>query len=49
VAGTRADVALVYTLDGTDDLCGAPQAASVVGIAFQNPNASIGFISPRRR
>lgn len=33
----------IYTLDGTDDLCGAPQAASVVGIAFQNPNASIGF------
>lgn len=32
-----------YTLDGTDDLCGAPQKASVTGIAHLNPDGSIGF------
>lgn len=32
-----------YQLDGTDDQCGAPQAASVRGMAFQNPNGLIGF------
>jgi hypothetical protein len=32
-----------YTLDGTDDLCGATQKASVTGIAYQNPDGSIGF------
>ena len=32
-----------YLLDGTDDQCGAAQAASVRGMAFQNPNGSIGF------
>ena len=32
-----------YTLDGTDDLCAAPQKASVTGLAFPNPDGSIGF------
>jgi hypothetical protein len=32
-----------YTLDGTDDLCGAAQKASVSGVAYQNPDGSIGF------
>jgi hypothetical protein len=33
----------LYTLDGTDDRCGEAQAASVVGIAFLNPNLQVGF------
>lgn len=32
-----------YALHGTDDQCGAGQAAGVVGLAFLNPNGSIGF------
>ena len=32
-----------YQLDGTDDQCGAAVKASAVGLAFQNPNGSIGF------
>jgi hypothetical protein len=32
-----------YQLDGTDDQCGAGQAASARGMAFQNLNGSIGF------
>jgi len=32
-----------YQLDGIDDQCGAAQAASVRGLAFLNPNGSIGF------
>src|SRR5262245_34860901 len=32
-----------YTLDGTDDLCGATQKASVRGLAFLNPDGTIGF------
>lgn len=32
-----------YTLDGTDDLCGASQRATVTGIAQQNPDGTIGF------
>jgi hypothetical protein len=32
-----------YTADGTDDQCGAPQKASVRGMAFQNPDGTIGF------
>ena len=32
-----------YHLDGTDDQCGAAQRASVVGMAFPNPDGSIGF------
>jgi len=33
----------VYTLDGTDDQCGAAQKAPVVGVAAPNPDGSIGF------
>jgi hypothetical protein len=33
----------VFTLDGYDDQCGAARGASVVGIAFQNPNFTIGL------
>jgi hypothetical protein len=32
-----------YTLDGTDDQCTAQQKASVRGMAFLNPNGTIGF------
>ena len=32
-----------YQLDGTDNQCGNPQAASVRGLAFFNPNGTIGF------
>ena len=32
-----------YQLDGTDDQCGAAQAASVRGLAFFNPTGLIGF------
>jgi hypothetical protein len=33
----------VYTLDGTDDRCGAAEAASAAGIAFLSPNGTVGF------
>ena len=33
----------IYTLDGTDDRCGATQPGSVVGIAFVNLDGSVGF------
>lgn len=33
----------VYTLDGTDDQCGAATQAAVVGTAFPNPNGTIGL------
>ena len=32
-----------YHVDGTDDLCGGSRKASVVGLAFPNPDGSIGF------
>lgn len=32
-----------YHIDGTDDGCGAARKASVVGLAFPNPDGSIGF------
>jgi hypothetical protein len=32
-----------YTLDGTDDLCGAAQKASVTGLAYLNPDGSVGL------
>ena len=32
-----------YHIDGTDDLCGAARKASVVGLAFPNPDGRIGF------
>jgi hypothetical protein len=33
----------VYTLDGFDNQCGAPQRALVVGTATLNPDGSVGF------
>lgn len=33
----------VYTLDGFDDQCGAPQRAPVVGTAAPNPDGTIGL------
>jgi hypothetical protein len=33
----------IYRLEGTDDRCGAAQAASVIGTAFPNPDGSIGI------
>lgn len=33
----------VYTLDGSDDQCGAAQRAPLVGLAAPNPDGSIGF------
>jgi hypothetical protein len=36
-------VGSVYTLEGTDDQCGATQRASVTGTAFQNPDGTIGL------
>lgn len=32
-----------YHLDGVDDQCGAPRRASLVGLAFPNPDGTIGF------
>lgn len=32
-----------YTLDGTDNQCGAPQLASAVGTAFVNPDGTVGL------
>jgi len=33
----------IYTLDGFDDQCGAPQRAPLVGLATPNPDGSIGL------
>lgn len=33
----------LFTLDGVDDLCGAAERASTVGIAFPNPDGTIGM------
>ena len=33
----------IFLIDGTDDQCGGAQLASVVGLAFQNPDTTIGF------
>jgi len=33
----------VFTIDGTDDLCGANPRASVTGLAFQNANGTVSF------
>lgn len=33
----------IYRLEGTDDRCGAAQAASAIGTAFLNPDGSIGI------
>lgn len=32
-----------YLLDGTDDQCGGPHKAGVTGIAFPNPDGTLGF------
>jgi hypothetical protein len=32
-----------YQLDGRDDLCGEPQGATLVGLAIQNPDGTIGL------
>ncbi len=32
-----------YTLDGTDDMCGASPSAAATGMAFVNPAGNIGF------
>lgn len=33
----------IYTVDGFDDQCGAPQRAPLVGLATANPDGTIGF------
>jgi hypothetical protein len=33
----------VFTVDGSDDQCGAPQRAPLVGVATPNPDGTIGF------
>lgn len=33
----------IYTIDGYDDQCGAPQRAPLVGLATPNPDGSVGF------
>ena len=33
----------VYTADGYDDQCGAPQRAPLVGLGTPNPDGTIGF------
>lgn len=33
----------IYRLDGTDDQCGAATKASVAGVAYINPDTTIGF------
>jgi hypothetical protein len=43
VAVTVVQQGAQYQLDGTDDQCGAGQRASVTGLAFLNPDGSIGF------
>lgn len=40
---TVVQVGAVYQLDGTDDQCGATRKASVTGLAFPNPDGSIGM------
>lgn len=40
---TVTQVAGRYTVDGIDDQCGAPEQASVSGLAFVNPSGSVGF------
>jgi hypothetical protein len=33
----------IYRLEGSDNQCGAPRAASVIGTAFPNPDGTIGL------
>jgi len=43
VTVTVTQAGAVYTVDGFDDQCGAPQRAPLVGLATPNPDGSIGF------
>jgi len=43
VAVAVTQVGGTYRIEGTDDQCGAATQASVIGMAFPNPNGSIGF------
>lgn len=43
VTVTVTQVGGTYRLEGTDDQCGASTQASVIGMAFPNPNGTIGF------
>lgn len=43
VSVTVTQVGGVYRVEGTDDRCGASQAASVIGTAFMNADGSIGM------
>lgn len=43
VSLTVTQVGGVYRLEGTDDRCGLPVQASVIGTAFLNPDGSIGM------
>lgn len=40
---TITQVGGTFRLEGTDDLCGAPKAASALGTAAMNPDGSVGF------
>lgn len=40
---TITQVGAAYRLEGTDDGCGAPRQASVVGLGFLNPNGTVGM------
>ncbi len=43
ISVTVAQRGSLYRVDGTDDQCGAARVAAVLGLAFPNPNGSIGF------
>jgi hypothetical protein len=43
ISVTIVQVGSVFTVDGTDNRCGASPQAAVTGAAFFNPNGSIGF------
>lgn len=43
VTVTITQVGSVYRLEGTDDQCGAPRQASASGMAFPNPDGTVGM------
>lgn len=43
VTVTITQTGAIYHVDGTDDQCGGSRVSSVVGLAFPNPNGTIGF------
>lgn len=43
VTVTITQVGAVYRLEGTDDQCGTPRSAATSGIAFLNPNGTVGM------